>query len=90
VKTMKLSQATKPLAEYARNVASEPVILVKAGRPIAALVSLRNADRETVSLSMNAQFLALIERSRSRQKARGGISPGEMRRRLRNRKSARR
>ncbi|GFP20502.1 hypothetical protein HKBW3S03_02005, partial [Candidatus Hakubella thermalkaliphila] len=41
-----------------------------------------NADMETVSLSTNPQFLALIERSRARQQAEGGISSEEMRRRL--------
>jgi len=40
------------------------------------------ADLETVTLSTNPQFLALIERSRVRQKSEGGISSTEMRRRL--------
>src|SRR5262249_14828796 len=39
-------------------------------------------DRETVTLSTSPQFLALIERSRSRQATEGGISSDEMRRRL--------
>ena len=41
-----------------------------------------SADFETVSLSTNPKFLAMIERSRARQKLEGGISSGEMRRRL--------
>jgi hypothetical protein len=40
------------------------------------------AGTETVALSANPEFLALIERSRRRQKAQGGISSAEMRRRL--------
>jgi hypothetical protein len=52
-------------------------------------VSIPNADIETVSLSNNPKFIALIERSRARQKSEGGISSEEMRRRLeRPKKSA--
>jgi len=39
-------------------------------------------DWDTVSLSTNPKFLELIERSRARQRAEGGISADEMRRRL--------
>lgn len=49
---------------------------------IAALLAIGNADLETVSLSTNRRFMELIERSRARQAAEGGISSAEMRRRL--------
>ena len=48
----------------------------------AALVAIENTDMETVALSTNPRFMALIERSRTRQKAEGGISSAELRRRL--------
>jgi len=70
------------VAEYAAEVDKEPVIVTSKGKPIAALVSIENADLETVSLSTNPKFLELIERSRARQRAEGGISSEEMRRRL--------
>jgi len=82
MKTVEVSKATLPLSDYTREVKKEPVIVTKEGRPVAALVSLVNADFETVSLSNNRKFIALIERSRSRQKSEGGVSPDEMRRRL--------
>ncbi len=82
MKTLEMAKATAPLAEYARDVNKEPVILTVRGKPIAALVSIENADVETVTLSTHPQFIALIERSRARQKAEGGISSDEMRRRL--------
>jgi len=82
MKTLEMVEATAPLAEYARDVRKEPVILTIGGRPVAALVPIENADLETVALSTHPQFLALIERSRARQKAEGGISSTEMRRRL--------
>jgi antitoxin (DNA-binding transcriptional repressor) of toxin-antitoxin stability system len=65
-----------------RLVKNEPLILTINGKPIAALIPLENVDLETVTLSTHPQFLALIERSRTRQKTEGGISSEEMRRRL--------
>jgi antitoxin (DNA-binding transcriptional repressor) of toxin-antitoxin stability system len=82
MKTLEMAKATAPLVEYARDVSKEPVILTIGGRPVAALVPIENADLETVTLSTHPQFLALIERSRARQKAEGGISSTEVRRRL--------
>ena len=46
------------------------------------MVSIKKADLETVALSTHPDFLALIERSRARHRAEGGISSEEMRRRL--------
>jgi antitoxin (DNA-binding transcriptional repressor) of toxin-antitoxin stability system len=82
MKTLEVAQATAPLAEYAGDVKNEPLILTINGKPVAALVPIENADLETVTLSTHPQFLALIERSRGRQKTAGGISSAEMRRRL--------
>ena len=89
MKTLEMAKATAPLAEYAREVSKEPVILTVKGRPVAALVPIENADLETVTLSTHPQFLALIERSRARQKSEGGISGSEMRRRLGLKRKAR-
>jgi antitoxin (DNA-binding transcriptional repressor) of toxin-antitoxin stability system len=63
-------------------VRREPVVVTKKGKPIAALISVENADLETVILSTHPKFLALIEESRADLRARGGISSDEMRRRL--------
>jgi len=82
MKTLEMAKATASLAEYARDVDKEPVILTIDGKPVAALVPVENADIETVTLSAHPQFLAVIERSRARHKAEGGISAAEMRRRL--------
>ena len=82
MKSVEMKQATATLADYAREVDKEPVIVTERGRPVAALMPIRNADRETVTLSTHPQFLALIERSRSRHETAGGISSAEMRRRL--------
>jgi prevent-host-death family protein len=82
MRTLELVQATAPLVEYAQQLSREPVILTVDGKPVAALMSIEDTDWETVALSTHPQFLALIERSRARQKAEGGISSTEMRRRL--------
>lgn len=82
MKMLEMARATAPLAEYAQEVSKEPVILTVAGKPVAALVSIENADLETVTLSTHPKFLALIERSRVHQSTEGGISSAEMRHRL--------
>lgn len=83
MKTVEVKKANLSLLDYAKKAAKEPVIITDNGKPVAALVSIHNADMETASLSNNRQFLALIERSRARLKAEGGLSAAEMQKRLR-------
>ena len=82
MKVLEKSKATASLAEFAANAKNEAIIVTNNGKPVAALVPIENADLETVSLSTNPQFLAIIERSRARHRAEGGISSDEIRRRL--------
>jgi len=64
MKTIKLSEASRSLAEYASELDDDIVLVTKGNRPIAAVVSLKNADREVLSLSCSPQFHKIIERSR--------------------------
>ena len=82
MKVVESTDGTDTLAQYTANIESGPVIVTSQGRPIAALVPIENADLETLSLGTNRSFLELIERSRARVKAEGGISNEEMRRRF--------
>jgi prevent-host-death family protein len=82
MKIVEKADATASLAEYATQIDTGPVIITDQGRPVAALVPLENTDMETVALSSNRQFIDLIERSRARVQAEGGISSEEMRRRF--------
>jgi antitoxin (DNA-binding transcriptional repressor) of toxin-antitoxin stability system len=82
MKIIEQAEATAPLAAYTADVTQEPLIITVNGKPVAALVAIENADLETVSLSTNPTFLALIERSRARHRTEGGLSGEEMRRRL--------
>jgi PHD/YefM family antitoxin component YafN of YafNO toxin-antitoxin module len=69
-------------AEYPANVASAPVVVTNQGQPVAVLVAIDDTDLETIALGSNPEFLDLIERSRARVRAEGGISSEEMRRRF--------
>jgi len=44
------------LSKYAQKARKDPVIVVKKGKPFAAVIPLRNADEETVSLSTNRKI----------------------------------
>lgn len=90
MKMVEMAKATAPLSSYAQKVRKGPVILTDGGRPVAALVSLEDIDLETLTLSANPQFLALIARSRQRIKSEGAISIHEMRRRLGSKRPVRR
>jgi len=68
-----------PLAEYAQTMKDGPLVVTRDGQPIAVVISVENADLETLSLSNHPGFLELIERSRARQKREGGLSSAEMR-----------
>jgi len=83
-RTLELTEATQSLAEYAQQLEDGVIIVTRNGRPIAAVVALPNTDAETIALSQNPQFLAIIERSRARQAQEGGISSADMRQRFNN------
>ena len=82
MKTIELSRATSPLSRYASAAAREPVVITRAGNPVAAVVPLNDEDLETLSLSTNPDFIALIQRSRERARREGTITSAELRRRL--------
>lgn len=82
MKTIEVTGALEPLSDYVREAQSEPLVVTDHGAPTAVILSLANTDLETVSLSMNPEFIALIERSRTRAATQGGISPEEMKRRV--------
>jgi len=79
MKSVEITTAVASLAEYAHEAKQSTVIFTENGRPIAALISLENVDTETISLSGNDHFVALMERSRRRHRSEGGISTTDMR-----------
>jgi prevent-host-death family protein len=82
MKTIEIGEATHPLADYVQGVQSEPLVITDHGTPTAVILSLTNVDLEDVALNTNPEFIALIERSRARARAEGGLSAAEMRRRV--------
>lgn len=80
MKTLAVERATAPLSEYVRAVAKGPLLLTVRGRPVAALLDVRDVDTESLSLANNPRFVAIIERSRARLRAEGGIPLAEVRR----------
>jgi prevent-host-death family protein len=90
VKTVDMAEATEALSTYARKVRREPLVVTRRGKPVLALMPLSDADRESLAVSTNPKFIAIMERSRARCKPGQGISTEEMRRRLALRRKAER
>ena len=84
MKTIEINDARESLSKYAGREEDLPIVVTDHGRPVAALLPVPNADLETISMSTNPKFIAMIERSRKRQSKEGGISSEDMRRRFDN------
>ena len=82
MKTVEIADATSPLADYVPVVRTEPLVITDHGTPTAVMLPVDHADLESIALSTNPAFMALIERSRSRARQEGEISAEEMRRRV--------
>ena len=92
MKSVRLSQVTGSLSDYARDGLREPVVVTRQGRPLVAVMPLtRFDDRESVALSTNRRFMEIIERSRASAREKGTVPLAEVRKRLApRRKPARR
>ena len=82
MKQLEVTQTLVSLLEAVQALGREPTALLQNGRPVAVLLPVAGADLETLALALNPQFLAILERSRTRQLAEGGVSTEEMQRRL--------
>jgi antitoxin (DNA-binding transcriptional repressor) of toxin-antitoxin stability system len=80
MKTVDLSQASKALSDYAEDLGDEPIILLVEGKPVAALVSLRNVDEESLGTSTSPEFLRLMQAAREEIESGDFISLEEMKR----------
>ena len=79
MRTVEISQAADSLPEYGRRKRGETWVLMRRGRPVAAVVPLDDEDYFSLRLANDPKFIEIIERSRARYKATGGISLAEMR-----------
>jgi hypothetical protein len=64
MKAMKLPKQIQSFLEVAETAEQETLVFTDKKRPVAALVSLRKVDRESLALSTNPEFLRIIETSR--------------------------
>jgi len=65
MKTLELRKASRTLADYAANLGAESIVVTSNKKPVAALVSLKDLDRESLSLSLDPKFLRIIRRARA-------------------------
>jgi len=78
LRTIEISTASKPLRDYANEFDEEIIVLTSNERPVAAIVSLRNVDKETLSLSLNPEFIEIINKGREDFETRRRLSFDEM------------
>ena len=69
MKAMKLPKELQSFLEVAEAAEQEMLVFTKKKRPVAALISLRKVDRESLALSTNPQFLRIIETARKEVQA---------------------
>jgi hypothetical protein len=82
MRKLKVSAARRPLADYVADLRDETLLLTEGRRAIAAIVPLKNVDRESLTLSQHPEFLGLIARSRADFAAGRTIPLNEMKRRM--------
>jgi PHD/YefM family antitoxin component YafN of YafNO toxin-antitoxin module len=88
MKTIKLASASRSLAEYAKELDDQIVVVTDRNKPVAAVVPLKNVDRESLSLSSHPEFLKIVARSRRQFAAGKTMSLEEMRRAVLPRRTA--
>ena len=82
MKTVEISTASGSLAEYAGELGDDFVVLTSNSKPIAAIVSLKHIDPESLALSTNTEFLQIIEQARRECTAGNTISLSSMKKEL--------
>jgi len=69
MKTIQMPKELQPLLKFAEASEQDTVVFTDKKRPVAALVSLRKVDRESVALSTNPEFWRIIETARKEIRA---------------------
>ena len=78
MKTIELSDASKPLSDYAEALDDDILVVTSRKKPVAALVPLKHVDREALALSTNPEFRAIIEAAREEFRVGKRLSLAEM------------
>jgi hypothetical protein len=80
MKTIEISEASRPLSDYAKELDEDLLVLTANKKPIAALVSLKHVDRESLALSTNPEFIDIVETARAEFRSGEKFSLEEMKR----------
>jgi PHD/YefM family antitoxin component YafN of YafNO toxin-antitoxin module len=80
MRTIEISTASQPLSAYADELGQDVIVLTSNDEPVAAIVSLKDIDRESLALSFNPEFMAIIEQARAECRAGKTLSLEEMKR----------
>lgn len=64
--TVKISEATASLRDYASEIKNTPVVVTSGGRPVALLIPIPGIAAEEFERSTEPGFLDVIERARRR------------------------
>ena len=83
MKAMKLPRELEPFLKAAEISKEETLVFTSKKKPVAALVSLKKVDRESLALSTNPDFLKIIEAARKEIRAGKVISLEEFERSFR-------
>ena len=83
MKKVTLAKASRPLAQYASELMDDILVVTEGNRPLAALIPLKNIDRESLALSTDPEFLKLMQRARSDFDAGKTMSQDQVRTRVR-------
>jgi len=90
VKTIEIAEATAPLADYTRANRRHTLVVMRRGRPVAALLPISTpADLESLKVSSSPRFQALIAESRRVNPAGTGRTTEQVRRALAARRARR-
>jgi hypothetical protein len=80
MRTVEISTASRPLSAYADELDQDVIVLTSNDEPVAAIVSSKNVDRESLSLSFNPEFISIIEQARAEYRAGKTLTLEEMKR----------
>lgn len=83
MKIAPLAEVKNHFSAYIDESRESPIIVTRNGKPVAMLVAIAEEDDlDTLLLTHNPRFVALLEAAQQRVKASGGVPLAEFRQRL--------
>jgi hypothetical protein len=82
LKILPLEETALTLSELEELMKDGPVILTRNGQPWLMIEDVSGSDQESISLSSNPRFMALIEASRRSHREKKGIGLNDLRREI--------